>query len=188
VFYWFLLVAAVLGIFVLLFLGLDGTRNFLNILAISARGDWYGLHPEAMPTLNGLLRRMFPGLAGGTIQIVGLSGYFLAIAALCILWHKSKQIGYMQIGLAIIISIFFIPYLHYHDLTLLLVPVYCLLQITSPAKRRLLVILPLAISFFLLLGSFWKLTTYMTVFLVMIGLAYFLGNPAWASGKDRSVA
>jgi hypothetical protein len=188
VLYGFLLGAAALGTFVLLFLGLDGTRNFLHILTISARGDWYGLHPEAMPTLTGLLHRMFPGLAGGWVQIVGLAGYFLAIAAMCILWHKSKQIGYMQIGLAVIVSVFFIPYLHYHDLTLLLVPIYCLIQIASPAKRGLVVLLPLAISFFLLLGSLWTPTTYVAVFLVMIGLAYSLWNPTWVRENDRTAA
>jgi Glycosyltransferase family 87 len=188
VFFWFLIVAALMGVFVILFLGQDGTRNFLHVLAISARGDWYGLHPEAMPTLTGLLHWLFPGQAGGAIQIAGLVGYFLTTAGLCLMWFKSKDVGYMQISLAVILGVFFIPYLHYHDLTLLLVPVYCLIQVSSPSKRRLLVILPLAISFFLLVGSFWRVTTFLTVFLVMIGLAYFLWNPAWVSGNDRSVA
>ena len=184
VLYWFILCMGILGIFVLLYLGLDGTLNFLHILTISASGEWYGLHPEAMPTLTGLLHRIFPNLAGGAIQIIGLSGFLLAMITLCAFWRKSDQIGSTQIGLAVIVGVFFVPYLHYHDLALLLIPIYCLIKVAPPAKRGLIVLLPLAISFFLLIGFFWTPITYLVVLMTMIALAYFLWDLKWTRNRD----
>jgi hypothetical protein len=177
IWWWFLLGSVSLGIFTLAFLGMEGTQHLIRILLTSSQGDWYGLHPEEMPTLTGLLHRSIPALSSRVIQVIGMAGYLISMAGLCLTWRKSKQITPSQIGLAFLISIFFVPYLHYHDLTLLLIPLFCLLRLLLPERKEDLVLLPFGLSFFLLLGFFWDPIRYLTVTVSMLFLAFLLLHP-----------
>ena len=78
VFGWFCLAGGILGILSLAAVGLGGMRGFLNLLLVSAGGDWYGLKEPLMVNLVGLLWRVAPGL-GATIHpldwLGGLRGH-----------------------------------------------------------------------------------------------------------------
>jgi hypothetical protein len=176
IFWWFLIGSFCLGLFVLVYLGLDGTSHFINILLTSSRGDWYGLHPEDMPTLTGLLHRNFPDLSSNTIQIAGMAGYLGAMAGLSLGWRKRKTITVDQIGIFFLVGIFFVPYLHYHDLTLLIIPILCLLQLHVLHKKKL-VLIPLVLSFILIMGFFWEPIKYLTVSISMLSLTALLWIP-----------
>jgi hypothetical protein len=180
VWWWFSMGAFLLGILCLVILSWDGTRNLFNFLLISAGGQWYGLHPEDMPTLSGLVRRTAPGVDVQVIRFASWGTYLMAIAGLCIHFWKSKKIGEPQIGLAVLTSLFVVPYLHYHDLACLLIPVFCLIRILEDRKfleARNLALLPLFLSFLLLMGFFEFSIRYPVVYIVMIGLAGFLWFP-----------
>lgn len=173
IFWWFLIGSTCLGIFILIYLGLDGSSHLINILLTSSRGDWYGLHPEDMPTLTGLLHRNFPGLSSQTIQIAGVAGYLGALAGLSLGWVQKKIRAVNQIGIFFLVAIFFVPYLHYHDLTLLIIPILCVLQLHIAHKKKL-VLIPLGISFLLIIGFLGDPVKYLTVFISMLFLAVLL--------------
>lgn len=177
VWWWFMAGTAVLGLFVLLYLGPDGTMRFVEILSASSLGDAYGFHPEDMPTLTGFLHRSFPALPSTTIRFIGLVGYGLTCAGFCLLWTKSKRIGEREAGSAILAAIFFSPYLHFHDLTLLLIPLFCLVLVSSPLAKRTIVLLPLVISFLFILGYIQPVMRYIFDVVVMAGLAILLWKP-----------
>ncbi len=174
---WFAAGVSVLFFFVLFYLGWEGTKRFVDILLVSSRGDWYGLHPEDMPTLTGALHRTFPDLSGTTISVIGLIGYALAIGCLCFLWFRSVRIGEREIGLAVLAAIVFTPYLHYHDLTLLIIPLFCVVRTPSSLRKENLVLFPLGVSFLFLLGFFVTAIRYPIVLIVVVGLAVILLNP-----------
>src|SRR3990172_1997399 len=68
VFWGFVLGAGLLAVFSLSILGLEGTREFIDILLISAGGEWYGLKENTMYNLIGLLTRASPWLEAGPIR------------------------------------------------------------------------------------------------------------------------
>jgi hypothetical protein len=177
VWWWFTVGAVVLFISVIVYLGVDGTQRFVNILLVSSRGEWYGLHPEDMPTLTGGLHRIFPNLSGTTIRLVGMIGYALAIGSLCLLWFRSHRIGEREIGLAVLAAMVFTPYLHYHDLSLLLIPLYCVIRTSSLFRKETLVLFPLGISVLFLLGFIVVPIRYPMVLILILGLAVMLWNP-----------
>jgi len=174
VFIWFIIGSLALGTFVFLYIGVNGSKEFLNILVTSSQGDWYGLHPEDMPTLTGLLHRNFNNLSSSIIQIIGMAGYFLTMIGLCITAAINKTLTINRFGTTFLISIFFVPYLHYHDLSLLLIPLFCLLRVYLPKYKENLVLLPITLSIFLILGLFWSWMRYISVSITMITMFYFL--------------
>lgn len=177
VWWWFMAGAAALGLFVILYLGPDGTIQFVNILSTSSLGDAYGFHPEDMPTLTGLLHRSFSDLPSTTVRLIGLVGYGLTCVGFCLLWAKSKHIGGREAGLVVLATMFFSPYLHFHDLALLLIPMFCLLIVSSPPLKRNIVLLPLVTSFLFLLGYIQPVLRYIFDVVVMAGLAILLWKP-----------
>jgi len=121
VFGWFCLAGGVLGGISLAAVGEEGLRGFLNLLLVSASGEWYGLKEPLMVNLVGLLWRIAPGLGANLIHWTGWVVYGITLIGLCILWRRTRLITETQIGLAIVLAVFTVPHLHYHDLTLLLV-------------------------------------------------------------------
>jgi len=169
-----------LGAMCVLILGVDGSRNLIRFLLISAGGEWYGLHPAEMPTLSGLLRRVVPGIDANVVRQVSWVVYLLTAAFLCFLWKRSKQIGEKEIGLAVVLSIFASPYLHYHDLALLLLPLTGLVLVAVREKyisRRSAALLPLGISLLLLFSFVSPYLVYNFANLFMLFLVLALWFP-----------
>jgi Glycosyltransferase family 87 len=105
-------------------LGRTGTSEFIHILSLSAGGEWYGMKENVMFNLIGLLTRTFPPLQPHIIRTVGWLSYVIAILGLCKLWSKRPEFQRLPIGLSVILALFFAPHLHFHDLALLLIPIY----------------------------------------------------------------
>ena len=180
VFGWFCLGAGVLGVGSLIVLGVDGMRGFLDLLLVSVSGNWYGLKEPVMVNLVGLLWRIAPGLGGQAIHWIGWAVYGATLIGLCVLWARSREIAEKQIGLAVTLAVFAVPHLHYHDLTLLLVPAVCLLLVVvcrGLAAAPELSLLPLGLSLALLFGKFIPVLQYNLPILVMLYLALALWFP-----------
>lgn len=178
VFVWFGLGAALLGLVSLAALGLEGMRGFANLLLVSAGGDWYGLKQPLMVNLVGLLWRAAPGLGATAIRATAWSVYGLALAGMCLLWGRSRDVTGRHFGLAVVLALFTAPHLHYHDLTLLLVPLAAgLARLVQDGlvPQRDAALIPLAVSLALLFSNFASLLKYDFPFLVM----FLLGAALW---------
>ena len=176
----FLIGSGILALISFLIIDVDGTREFINVILISAGGEWYGMKQYAMYNLIGVLMRTLPWLEAATIRAIGWIVYGITIIALCIFWARSKNLETGKIGLTVILALFTIPHLHFHDLTLLLIPVYELVRSSiqhNRLKTSIATVLPIAISLLLLLGNISPLLQYTFPYLVMIALAVYLYYP-----------
>lgn len=174
VFWGFMLGSGMLAFFSLLILGIEGTQEFVNILLISAGGEWYGMKENAMYNLIGLLVRTVPSLEESTIRKISWGAYGIAILGLCILWGKNRDGQGGQLGLTVTLALFFAPHLHFHDLTLLLIPIYELIH-TSSQNRQLetsiVMVLPITSSLLLLISNGSPYLQYTIPYLIMLALA-----------------
>ncbi|MGD0878951.1 MAG: glycosyltransferase family 87 protein [Anaerolineales bacterium] len=181
VFGWFCLAGGVLGGVSLAAVGVEGMRGFLNLLLVSAGGEWYGLKEPLMVNLVGLLWRIAPGLSANVIHWTGWMVYGMTLIGLCILWRRTHQINEKQIGLAIVLAVFTVPHLHYHDLALLLVALVAALLILVREgflNTQKAALGPLALSIVFLLSNFTQISKLNFPYLIMLllGLAlYFPG-------------
>jgi hypothetical protein len=123
VFFWFLAGAVLLGLVSLLEVGWTGVRDYIHILTLSAGGEGYGMSEATMFNFTGLLLRFAPLLDIGLVHAVGWGLFAAVLIGLCVLWAFSKSIGDGNICLAVVLSLFTAPHLHYHDLALLVVPI-----------------------------------------------------------------
>jgi hypothetical protein len=180
VFLGFFTLASGLALFSFFLLGENGIHDFINLLLISASGNWYGMNPEAMLNIHGGLIRIFPQKESIVLVVTWLI-YIGAIVGLSIWWARSKTISYSHIGTAIILSILFAPHLHYHDLGILIVPIYFLLFVLkdqvgwSSQKAELI---PMIYSLIMLIG-FSPPIRFITPYLVIISLGLGLWKPEW---------
>jgi hypothetical protein len=176
VFVGFLIGSGVLALLSVLILGLHGTREFINIILLSAGGEWYGMKENAMYNLIGLLTRAMPYIEAGIIRTAAWIVYGLAMIGLCILWAKTQDIKNGIIGLTVTLALFAVPHLHFHDLTLLLIPIYELIRIsqeTGKLKTSIAIVLPIAISLLLLISNISPYLQYTIPYLLMLGLTLY---------------
>lgn len=174
VFAWFGLGVIILGVFSLAIVGIKGMLEFFELLQLSAGGEFFGMQEAAMVNLVGGLVRIFPAVDLYLVHWIGWGAYVVAIIALCVIWIRIRVLGVPHFALAVILSLFFAPHLHYHDLTLLLIPVACLMLLLFRSGRlpgKTIALLPLVISLFLLLGSLVPGMKYILPFVVMLILA-----------------
>jgi hypothetical protein len=180
VFGWFCVGAGFLGALSLAILGVDGMRGFLDLLQVSAGGEWYGLNEPRMVNLVGLLWRVAPGLGGDAIHWIGWAVYGMALIGLCILWARSREIAEKQVGLAVTLTVFAVPHLHYHDLTLLIVALVAILLVLVRGKflhEQDACLVPLGISLALLFGSLIPILRSTLPYLLMVMLVLSLWFP-----------
>jgi hypothetical protein len=102
--------------------GMEGTIAFLRAIQISATGTGYGTNESGMLNLIGLVLRLFPALDEIAVHYMGWAGYIAGICAACLLWQKANAPDWNLLGITIVLALFFAPHLHYHDLTLLVIP------------------------------------------------------------------
>jgi hypothetical protein len=170
VFGWFVLATSVLGAFSVAILGFAGTKTFIDILLATAGGDWFGMNEPVMVNLMGLLMRIFPSVSDTAIHTISWVAYGLTLAGLCVYWWRSRTITGKQVGIAMILTVFFAPRLHYHDLTLL-VPAILILMIylvkedhLQPGQAGLI---PLVFSLFLTFSFLIPILKYNAPFVIM---------------------
>ena len=129
-----------------------------------------------MYNLIGLLTRTLPWLGAELIRVIGWIVYGITIIALCIFWARSKELEAGKIGLTVTLALFAVPHLHFHDLTLLLIPIYEMIHSSAQherLKREIATVLPVAISLLLLLGNIAPLLHYTFPYLIMIALIVY---------------
>jgi hypothetical protein len=182
VFGWFCLGAGAFSIISLFILGVEGMRSFIDILLVTAGGEWYGMNQSAMVNLIGLLLRLFPGLSVESVRVIGWVVYGLTMVGLCLLWRRSRVIDERQITLAVILALSTSPHLHYHDLTLLLVPLLALILVLARGgflSNRNIGFVPLVVSIILLFGSLIPVLKYNLPVLMMVLIVLL----TWFPGK-----
>ncbi len=192
VFAGFVLGAGTLALFSLLILGSSGTREFIDIILLTAGGEWYGMKENVMYNLIGLLTRTAPGLGAGTIRTLGWIVYGLAMISLCVLWSKTKDFRSQLVGLSVTVALFVVPHLHFHDLALLLIPMYELIRSSSETGNLgtpIAITTPVVVSLLLLISNISPYLQYTTPYLVMLALAlypYYLKLNVPATTPHRS--
>lgn len=177
VFLWAFLSAIFLAIISVLLIGIQGVQGFLNILFISAGGEWHGMKEQEMFNLIGLLFRAFPTVAPSLLRQVGWIAYIIAIAGSSIFLYFSGPIGEKQLGILILLALFFSPHLHYHDLALVLLAITLLIRVLSaisPSRIPVIVLLPLITSLLLIFGYFMPGLKYSMPYALWVLLAYLL--------------
>jgi len=182
VFGWFSLAIGSLAVVSLIVLGPNGVKTYLQVLLIAAGGNWYGMNEPAMINLVGLLWRILPGLGANLIHAIGWIVYGGTLVGLCILWMRSRVIAEKQVALAIALTIFTVPHLHYHDLTLLVVALVAglmLLVREGYLRPREAALAPLVLSFGFLFASLVPVLKNNAAYLVMILLILIV----WMPGK-----
>ena len=189
VFGWFCLAGGVLGGISLAAVGEEGLRGFLNLLLVSASGEWYGLKEQLMVNLVGLLWRIAPGLGANLIHWTGWVVYGITLIGLCILWRRTRLITETQIGLAIVLAVFTVPHLHYHDLTLLLVALAVALLVLVRSEflnTQKAALVPLALSIVFLFSNLSQFVKLNFPYLIMLLLCLALCFPSVIYGEKKS--
>jgi hypothetical protein len=183
VFWGFVLGSSILAGISIWLLKIDGTLKFIESLRYIEGTIWVEPHSLDMPTISGIIRRNItvtnPALAKTFVWICYLTGIVLFSAW----WYRSREISERHIGLIAIFTIFLLPYAHYHELTLLLIPIFCLLRILEKRyaiQQYYLAVLPLVVSWLSVLGFIGSgALKFPIIYMVMFLLAYLL----IASGK-----
>ncbi len=175
VWWWFLAFGAVLLVYCSMLVGMQGMRNFLDVLRYSSAGT--GIDTSLMPTLMGAIIQLAPAIDPTELHVIGYAGYLLAIAFLCLVWWKSERLEIRHIGLALLVIILFSPHFQHHDLSLLIVPaVGAALEL---ARARLLsypvaALLPLVCSLIMTANAFLQLTLINYFLLISLGLLLWI--------------
>lgn len=178
VFWGFVVGSSLLAVISLGLLRTEGTIRFIESIRYIEGTVWQESHALDMPTLSGIIRRNFTVSGFKAVQSLVWLCYVLGIVGFSILWRKSIEINGKDIGLLSLASIFLAPYAHYHDLILLLIPIFCLIRIhqtMGSVQQNALSILPLAISWILTIGFAGSgVLKFPIVYTIMFLLVYLL--------------
>jgi hypothetical protein len=178
VFWGFLLGSLTLAAISLALLGTDGTLKFIESIRYIEGTIWREPHAFDMPTISGMIRRNVEVVDPAAIKTLIWAIYLLGIAGFSLWWQKNGEITEKHIGLIVLAGIFLLPYAHYHELTLLLIPIFCLLRIlekTDAIQQYYLAVLPLVVSWLSLLGFIGSgAFKFPIIYAVMFLLAYLL--------------
>jgi hypothetical protein len=151
VFWGFVLGSSVLAALNIALVGIDGAFNYAESIRYIENTVWYESHSFDMPTISGIVRRNLSFNDMGPVKTAIWACYLLGIVLFCWYWHKSRDLDEKHIGLISIAAIFLLPYAHYHDLILLLIPIFCLIRLVQKQKGNMipsysLFVLPLVVS------------------------------------------
>jgi hypothetical protein len=180
VFWGFVLGGAVLALISLALLKVDGTLRFIQSIRYIESTVWIERHAIDMPTISGIIRRNFVFSNPAPIKTFVWVCYMLGIIGFSVFWFRSQSIDERHIGLITLASIFLLPYAHYHDLILLLIPIFCLLRIyqrENIINQIYLVLIPLIVSWFSVIGFAGSGSLkFPIVYAIMIVLTYLLSR------------
>ena len=128
----------------------------------------------SMFNLGGLLMRVFPFLSLAIIHVITWITYVLSIVTMSIYWKNTTDKHSPALSFSIILSLFFAPHLHYHDLALLIIPIFLVLIAGKlPVSQKDIHLVPLAISLVLIFTQPIPLFYYSLPYLLMISLIIF---------------
>ena len=178
VFWGFILGSLTLAVISVALLRIDGTLKFIESIRYIEGTIWREPHAFDMPTISGIIRRNFEIIDPAPVKALIWIFYLLGIAGFCVWWRKSVEINEKHIGLIVLAAILLLPYAHYHELTLLLVPIFCLLRIlekNTAIQQYYLAVLPLVVSWLSILGFIGSgALKFPIVYVVIFLLAYLL--------------
>lgn len=179
VLWWFLIFGGFLALVSISILGFQGTKSFINILLISAGGEWYGMNENSMYNLIGLLSRMPIFISPSAIRTIGWIAYLSGILAIFVWAARTKELRRHHLNWIILVCILLSPHFHFHDLTLLLFPLLTVGRVIEMSLfyRGIQVILqPLVTSILLLVGSFAKAANLILPYILIALLALLLSH------------
>ncbi len=181
IFWGFVIGGAVLVILSLALIQVNGLLDYVKILRVVEGGMWDHPHAVDMPTISGILRRNLPLLDQSIYRSIMWGGFAAGVAGVCIWWARVKEINEQHLGLLSLLALLFVPYAHYHELTLLLIPTFCLMRIFARknlVSSKNLALIPIAISLLLMPGFLGSGTLkYPLTYLAMALLGFFLLFP-----------
>jgi hypothetical protein len=123
IWWWFVGSAVALALYSFMQVGWNGMLDYLHVLSMSTGVKGYGWDEVGMLNLVGLMLRVAPGLNVEAVHIIGWAGYAVALVGLFALSYFSKQLRFWHLSVAVSLSLFSAPHLHYHDLALLAIPI-----------------------------------------------------------------
>lgn len=176
VFWGFLMGSSILAAISFGLLRSEGSVRFVESLRYIESTVWHEQHALDMPTISGIIRRNFAIADPTPVKNLVWACYALGILGFSWMWHKNVAIEERHIGLLSTVCIFLLPYAHYHDLILLIIPIFCILRILQKddvIPQNYLAMIPLAVSWLFALG--FAGTGYLKfpiVYLVMFFLIY----------------
>jgi Glycosyltransferase family 87 len=180
VFWGFVLGSSMLAGLSVWLLKTEGVIKFIESLRYIESTIWIEPHSFDMPTISGIIRRNFtltdPTIAKTFVWIC----YLIGITVFSVWWYRSEEITEKHMGLITVFAILLLPYAHYHELTLLLIPIFCLLRILerNNIDQYYLAILPLIVSWLSALGFAGSgALKFPIMYTVMFILGYSLLNP-----------
>lgn len=176
VFLGFVIGSGMLALISFAILGLQGAQEFIHVILVSAGGDWYGIKQNVMFNLIGLLMRTFPTVEADTIRGIGWVVYGATILALVFIWRRTKGRKEYLIGLTVTLAVLVVPHLHFHDLTLILIPLFMLMRLSpiGRMKTSFAATLPLAISLLLLISNAAPFLQFTVPYLISLSLIAYL--------------
>lgn len=178
VFWGFVIGGSILALISLGLLRVEGTVRFMESIRYIEGTVWREGHAVDMPTISGIIRRNFELANPVPVQRLVWLAYAAGIAGFCALWWKSRTLDERHAGLLALASIFLVPYAHYHDLILLLIPIFCLIRLHQRSgliHQDYLVLLPLVISWLSNLGFAGSgALKFPVMYMVMLALGYLL--------------
>ena len=150
----YLLGSIALAILSLSLLGMQGSLDFIHLLQISASGEWFGMSETAMFNLLGLVLRLFPGIEAELARQITWVLFILTGLGTVLFFARSKIANEKKFGFAIVVFLLTSPHLHYHDLSLLLIPIFMIVreecqQDIANLKKISLALIGLDLSLFL---------------------------------------
>ena len=180
VFWGFVLGSSVLALISIALLKVDGTVRFIQSIRYIESTVWIERHAIDMPTISGMIRRNFTFSNPEPIKTFVWLCYLFGIVGFSLFWYRSSKIDERSIGLLTLASIFLLPYAHYHDLILLLIPIFCLLRIFQAEEiinQNFLVLIPLIVSWLSVIGFAGSgVLKFPIVYAIMIALTFLLSK------------
>lgn len=122
----FVVGAAALTVYSFALVGIEGFRGIIEATQIMAQGKGFGLWPEGMSNITGVLAR------AGIRTAWAWPFYFLGVVAICWLW-KRRGLNHTTIGIALVVVMLTAPHVHPWDIAPLVIPL-------SLIDRRLVMI------------------------------------------------
>jgi hypothetical protein len=138
-------------LFSLALVGVEGLRGILVLTALMSKIRGFGVWPEGMYNVTGMLAR------AGLNHFWSWLFFVAGIVFISVLW-KRKGLNSATISIAIIVSVFTAPHVHLWDLSLLISPLLTLHRL-APAVGSLIIVATFPFSF-----------TYAVTYAMMLGL------------------
>lgn len=180
----FCITAAAAALFSLLLVGAQGLRDYIRLMGITAQGEGYGVNQDKMYNFIGLALRAVPQVDPAMVRMLGWGVFLVTLAFLCLRYFGRKELRTYDIGLVVLLALFTSPHLHFHDLSLLTLPLAGIAAAFAGKRSRRCAVaaaLPLAVSSVLLFvtlipGSYGYPSVYLIMLLLGIGLRISNGS------------